>query len=73
MVRYVNTVCRMEIADCVEGAFHGAPLSSTDIIEFASDHGARTPVLRVLSRLHAPVYRELRELWAELGDVPVEQ
>lgn len=62
----------MEIADCIEGAFRGAPMSTTDLVEFAADHDARTDVLEVLGRLHGSGYRELRELWSELSDVPVE-
>ncbi len=65
-------VCRTEIADCVEDAFVGLPVSSTDLVEFAADHGARSPVLQVLGRLHGGTYRDLRDLWSELGDVPVE-
>ncbi len=68
----MNRVCRTEIADCVEEAFVGGPLSPTDLVEYAADHGARPPVLQVLGRLHGGGYRGLRELWGELGDVPVE-
>ena len=73
MVRYMKTVYRTEIAECVEEAFRGSPMSSTDLVEFAADHGARTPVLKVLARLHGLAYRELRELWSELGDIPVDR
>jgi len=69
----MTAVCRTEIADFIEDAFRGTPLSSTDLVEFAADHGARTPVLKVLGRLQGVAYRELRELWGELGDVPVER
>jgi len=69
----MDTVTRTEIADCVEQVFAGTPVSSADLIEFAADHGARNPVLEVLGRLHADNYRDLRELWGELSDVPVER
>jgi Protein of unknown function (DUF2795) len=68
----MNVVSRTEIADCVEHAFKGGPVSSSDLIEFAADHGARKPVLKVLGRLPAHNYLELRDLWGELRDVPVE-
>ncbi len=68
----MDTVSRTEIADCIEDVFAGAPVTSSDLIEFAADHGARNPVLEVLGRLHADTYREMRELWGELGDLPVE-
>jgi hypothetical protein len=51
----------------------GEPLSSSDLVEFATAHGARSPVLKVLNRLEGPTYRNLRELWRELADVPVER
>jgi hypothetical protein len=69
----MKTVDRMEIADCVEAAFVGNPLSSSDLVEFAAAHGARSPVLQVLDRLDGLTYRNLRELWRELADVPVER
>ena len=65
-------VSRTEIAGCVEDAFANAPLSSNDLVDYASDHGARAPVLKELGRLHGSTYRDLRELWGELGDVPLE-
>lgn len=68
----MNSVCRIEIADCVEDAFSGTTLSPDDLVEYAAEHGARPPVLQVLARLHGSDYRELRELWSELADVPVE-
>ena len=69
----MDKVSRTEIAECVEGAFAEGPVSPTDLIEFAADHGARPPVVRVLGRLDHDRYRELRELWSELSDVPVER
>ena len=68
----MNTVSRVEIADCVEEAFLDSPVSSTELMDFAATHGARGPVLEVLGRLHGSAYHDLRELWRELGDVPVE-
>jgi hypothetical protein len=69
----MKAVDRTEIADCLEDAFVGQPLSSSDLVEFAAAHGARSPVLQVLDRLDGPSYRNLRELWRELADVPVER
>ena len=68
----MKTVCRMEIADCIEEAFINAPLSPADLVEYAEDHGARSPVVQVLGRLHGDTYRGLRDLWRELADVPLE-
>lgn len=68
----MDTVCRTEIADCLQDAFVGPPLSAAELVDFAAGHDARPSLLEVLGRLHGPGYRELRELWIELADVPVE-
>ena len=70
----MKTVSRTEIAGCLEDAFGGAgALTCADVVAFAADHGARPPVLKVLGRLSESAYRDLRELWSELADVPVER
>jgi hypothetical protein len=68
----VTTVYRAEIADCLEDAFGASPLSPQSLVQFATDHGARPPVIEVLSRLHEREYRKLRDLWSELADIPLE-
>lgn len=68
----MGTVCRAEIADCLEDAFGGSPVSAESLVQFATDHGARPPVIEVLGRLHEREYRRLRDLWRELADIPLE-
>ncbi len=68
----MQIVSRVEIAECVEEVFQGEAVTCSHLVEFAADHGARAPVLDVLGRLNGDGYRDLRELWGELGDVPVE-
>ncbi len=69
----MTTVCRTEIADCLENAFNSAPLTPDALVEFAESNGARPQVIGVLGRLHEDAYRNIRELWRELADVPLEQ
>lgn len=69
----METVSRSEIAECLEHAFVGRAVSPESIVEFAADHGARPPVLEVLRRLQEREYRNLRDLWRELADVPLER
>lgn len=71
-VQIMETVCRGEIADYLEDAFAGPPVSPESLVAFAADHGARPPVIEVLSRLHEREYRSLRDLWNELADIPLE-
>lgn len=71
-VQLMEPVCRGEIADYLEDAFAGPPISPESLVEFAADHGARPPVIEVLSRLHEREYRTLRDLWNELADIPLE-
>lgn len=68
----MDTVCRVEIADCLEDAFGGPPVSPASLVAFAAGHGARPSVLEVLGRLHEREYRNLRDLWSELADIPLE-
>ena len=68
----MNIVCRSEIADCLEDASGGQAVSPESLVAFAAGHGARPPVLEVLGRLHERDYRNLRDLWSELSDIPLE-
>lgn len=69
----MTTVTRSEIADCIENAFAEQPISSAELVKFASSHGARRQVLRVLGQLRGDGYHCLRDLWAELADIPIER
>lgn len=66
-------VTRFEILDAVENVFVGLPVTKTQIVDTARDAQARAEVLHTLARLDD--YRRfgsIRDLWADLKDVPVE-
>ena len=66
------TVSRVEIADCVAIAFIGEPVTRDDLVAFACQFGARAAVLRTLAGLPDGSFRELRQLWPALPDVPID-
>ncbi len=68
----MTVVTRIEIADQVEGLFDGSSIGYEDLLQYATEHGARDEVLTTLGRLHGDTYRRLPDLWGELRDVPVE-
>lgn len=63
---------RVEIADCLDGAFSAGAATRSDLLAVAGDAGARIEVLDLLDRLPQRPYNELRELWNSLPDVPIE-
>lgn len=68
----MRPVTRMELVDHVETAFAAAPASRSDLLAAATASHARPEVIEVLRGLpEGVVYRGVRDLWPELGDVPV--
>jgi len=65
-------VTRVEIADHVRAAFAHGPVSRQALVVAATGSDARPEVLRVLQSLPSRRYQELRHLWSDLPDVPVE-
>lgn len=65
-------VTRVEIADHVRAAFASGPASRQMLIDAAAGSHARPEVLVVLQRLPANRYQELRHLWGDLPDVPID-
>ncbi len=65
-------ITRVEIADHVRDVFQRGSVTRTELLAGAADHGARPAVLDTLQRLPDRVYRELRELWPDIPDVPIE-
>jgi hypothetical protein len=62
----------MELVDHIETAFTTGATSRSDLLAAATASHARPEVIEVLRRLpEAGVYRSVRNLWAELADVPV--
>ena len=66
-------VTRVEIADHVRAAFAHGPAPRQALVVAATRSGARPEVLGVLERLPDRRYQELRHLWGDLPDVPVER
>jgi len=65
-------ITRAEIADHVAAAFDAAPVSREALLAAAAASGARPGVLASLGRLPSASFRELRDLWPILADLPVE-
>lgn len=63
---------RIEIAEHTAEAFTGATVTREQLLAVATQTGARPAVLRVLERLPDVPFHELRELWPDLPDVPIE-
>lgn len=67
----MESVTRVEIADCVRQAFQGEEvLVSAVLVSAARARGARPEVLSTLELLDGR-YCNVRELWADLPDIPV--
>jgi hypothetical protein len=67
----LTEITRMTIGRLLEGAFDRGPASRDEVIEEARANGADREAIAALERLSRPNYRELRDLWRELPDVPV--
>lgn len=64
---------RTEIADHVRAAFALGPASRQTLVDAAASSNARPEVLGVLRRLPDHRHQELRHLWGDLREVPVDQ
>lgn len=65
-------VTREEIAAHVHRAFIPGVATKENLLAAAALSGARTEVLEVLGRLSDRPYREIRQIWPDLPDVPVD-
>ncbi|MGH3321790.1 MAG: DUF2795 domain-containing protein [Streptosporangiaceae bacterium] len=72
MTTATTPVTRMEIADHVSATFEHGPSSRDQLLEAASDSGARPELVAVLERLPDRRFAALRQLWQDLHDVPVD-
>jgi hypothetical protein len=55
----------------VAPAFAEGPATPASLKQTARARGADGEVMEALDRLSRPSYRDLREIWSELHDVPV--
>lgn len=65
------TATRMEIKSHVEAAFREGSPTPAQLIASAQASAAPAEVVAVLDRLNRRNYGQLRDLWAELYDIPV--
>ncbi len=65
-------VTRTEIADHVRAAFAPGGATRQSLVDAAAGSQARPAVLRVLRRLPDHQYQELRHLWGDLPEMPVD-
>lgn len=65
-------VTRTEIADHVRAAFALGPATRQTLVDAAAGSHARPEVLGVLRRLPDHRYQELRHLWGDLPEMPVD-
>lgn len=71
---YVFKTSRLEIADAITQAFRGEAMSREELVQAAKDAHASTEVLLALSCLREDKrYAQLRELWPDLPDLPIER
>lgn len=67
----MDTVTRIELANSVEAAFVGGPVSRHTLLAYAVGSKARPQAIALLQQLPDKTYTGLRDLWYELRDVPV--
>lgn len=65
-------VTRREILDVVGGAFDGQRVERSALLAAAVRSGARPEVISTLEQLPDKPFGDVRHLWVELPDVPVE-
>ncbi len=71
---YVFKTSRLEIADAITDAFGHVPLDREELVAAAKEAHASTQVLLALSCLRQDKrYAQLRDLWPDLPDLPVER
>lgn len=62
---------RTEVAAAIASAFTLHGVGRDVLVERARHAGARSEVVAVLERLPARDYSDLRQVWADLPDMPV--
>ena len=65
-------VSRVEIAQQLATTFTGSPVSREELVDAARRSGARPAVVRLLKQLPDGRFREVRDLWLSMPDVPIE-
>lgn len=64
-------VTRIELAAHTEAAFAAGPATPDRLLAYATGSHARPEVIAVLKALPDKTYPSIRDLWYELGHIPV--
>lgn len=64
-------VTRTEIVGALQGAFTGRPMAASELVEAASQSGARQEVLQALKALPTRTFSDIRQIWTFLQGVPI--
>ncbi|MBM0202409.1 MULTISPECIES: DUF2795 domain-containing protein [Micromonospora] len=67
----MHDVTRIELLDHVRTAFDDGPASRNALLAAAAASNARPEVIALLNRLPERDFRQVRDLWEEMADVPV--
>ncbi|MET7400113.1 DUF2795 domain-containing protein [Dactylosporangium sp. NPDC005572] len=65
------TVTRIELAHHIQTAFSRGPATRDSMLAYAASSHARPEVIAALQRLKDKPYASMRDLWHDLGDLPV--
>lgn len=66
-----TTVTRTEIRQYIADAFDKGPATREELIACARASNAPAEIVTTLERLNRRTYSQLRNLWAELHEIPV--
>ncbi|MFI6162939.1 DUF2795 domain-containing protein [Micromonospora haikouensis] len=67
----MHPVTRVELLDHIEPAFASGPASRDSLLAAAAASHARPDVITLLHRLPDRDYRQVRDLWEDIADVPI--
>jgi hypothetical protein len=65
------TVTRIELAVHIEAAFISGPATRDRMLAYAAGSHARPEVIVLLQGLPDKPYASIRDLWYELGQIPI--
>jgi uncharacterized membrane protein AbrB (regulator of aidB expression) len=65
------SVTRTEMANHIEAAFAAGPATRDAMLAYAASSHARPEVIAVIQGLPDMIYPSLRNLWHDLGHLPV--
>lgn len=66
-----SSVTRVQVVGFMEGVFDQGALTTAALVQCAASAGAPPGVLAVLDRLDDRLFRDVRELWRYLPELPV--